>query len=79
MVGAVPDAQQVDAAADVAVLLSGLTAVLAMAVVAVHLHGYGVARVARVMGVSRFRIRRAMRELQVKAASTSAAKPVLHS
>jgi DNA-directed RNA polymerase specialized sigma24 family protein len=73
-----PDAQQIDAAADVAVLLSGLTAVLAMAVVAVHLHGYGVSRVARVLGVSRFKIRRAMRELRLKAASSSAAKPVLH-
>jgi DNA-directed RNA polymerase specialized sigma24 family protein len=73
-----PDAQQVDAAADVAVLLSGLTDVLAMAVVAVHLYGYGLRRVARVMGVSRFKIRRAVRELQLKAASTSAAKPVLH-
>lgn len=73
-----PDARQVDAAADVAALLSGLTAVLAMAVVAVHLHGYGVRRVARAMGVSRFKIRRAMRELQLKAASTSAAEPVLH-
>src|ERR1700733_3256479 len=73
-----PDVRQVDAAADVAALLSGLTAVLAMAVVAVHLHGYGVRRVARAMGVSRFKIRRAMRELQLKAASTSAAEPVLH-
>src|ERR1700733_16246687 len=54
-----PDVRQVDAAADVAALLSGLTAVLAM-------------------GVSRFKIRRAMRELQLKAASTSAAEPVLH-
>lgn len=73
-----PDAQQIDAAADVAVLLSELTAVLAVAVVAVHLHGYGISMVARILGVSRFRIRRAIRELQVKPASTSAAKPVLH-
>ena len=64
-----PDARQVDAAADVAVLLSGLTAVLAIAIVAIHIDGQDINKVARALGVSRFQIRRAMRQVKVTAAS----------
>lgn len=64
-----PDAQQIDAAADLAVLLSGLTAVLAMAIVAIHVHGQDIRKVSRVLGVSRFQIRRAMGQVKIIAAS----------
>lgn len=64
-----PDAQQVDAASDVAALFSGLTAVLAIAIVAIHIHGQDINKVARVLGVSRFQIRRALRQVKLKAVS----------
>jgi DNA-directed RNA polymerase specialized sigma24 family protein len=64
-----PDAQQVDAAADIALLLTGMTAPLAIAIVAVHVDGHTVSRVARILGVSRFKIRRAMRQIQVRSGS----------
>ena len=63
-----PDARQVNAAADLELLLTGLRATLAIAIVAVHVDGHTVSRVAHYLGVSRFQIRRAMRQMQVRAA-----------